>query len=108
MKSIEEKGQSAFWDGEVAVAMSMGDFISLLVDGGINDQLVVRILEREDYPGTDVFRLRFELDVVPTEKYIEHLFEHEIRHIYGRIKKMMADFPKVESYLIRAEQEEDE
>ena len=69
------------------VLSSMGDFVSILIDGG-KDHIIFKVLEDNDF-GDGTFHLKLEIDIVPEEHILEFCDEHNIKNIHGRISEVI-------------------
>ena len=80
---IDEKTLGNHLDSGERILLSMGDFVSLLIDGG-TDHIVFKVIEDNGLDDT-TFHLKLEVDVVPEKHILDFCDNEDVQKVYGRI-----------------------
>lgn len=81
-KSNDEKG---LWH-----ATTMGVFLQLLVDSGVNEAILFRVIEKKDYPDDKgLFASRMEVVVVPDGHVLDEMTQRTPIHTNNILAKLL-------------------
>ncbi|MCL4561932.1 MAG: hypothetical protein M1281_15155 [Chloroflexi bacterium] len=89
MSGYEQTPQVWFENGEWT-GMTLGEFIRLMVDGGLTDVVLVRVQNKT--PALDkngAFRLTLELELVPNGYVVERMYEKGIELTQDNLSTMI-------------------
>jgi len=81
MRPVQASDKVTYDSGE-PIASTLGHLVSLLIDGGTDDAVIFRVIDRTESDESGGFRQTIEVEVIPNGQVLERIEARGVEHVH--------------------------